>query len=103
MAFDGLEQLKIQFDPQKLQPSLTQLFNRERRKFEVLKNSIFLILKAYLKYNGGIEIEKEKKEESKYNIVKTFKCCINSHGTLMHGTLLICLCCIVVVLKTSQH
>ena len=85
IAFDGLERLKKQLDPQNLQPIhlermcwYAHLFNYERKNFDVLKNSNFLIPRAYPKYNEGIQIEKEEKEESKYTIIKTFKCCINS-------------------------
>ena len=56
----------------------TYLFKRERKNFDVLKNSNFLKPKAYPNYNEGMQIEKEEKEESKFNIVKTFKCCLNT-------------------------
>ena len=56
----------------------THLFNIERKNFDLIKNSYFLILRAYPKYNEGIQIEKEEKEETKYSIVKTFKCCLNT-------------------------
>ena len=85
IAFNGLEQLKMQLDPQKRSPAnlermcwYTHLFNRERANFDVLKNAKFLIPRVYPKYNKGFQIEKEEKEESKYNIVKTFKCCLNT-------------------------
>ena len=124
IAFEGLEKLKLQLDPQKRNPTnlermcwYTHLFNRKRKNFDVLKNSNFLKPKAYPNYNEGIQIEKEEKEESKFNIVKTFKCCLNTllcddmigevkkafinervrlvNRRLMHGTLQICLYCIV--------
>ena len=83
IAFDELRILKVQLDPRNLQPIhlermcwYAHLFNHERKNFDVLKNSNFLIPRSYPKYNEGVQIEKEEKEECKYNIVKTFKCCL---------------------------
>ena len=85
IPFDGLEELKLQMDPEKVNPEhlermcwYAHLFNHERKNFDVLKNSNFLIPRSYPKYNEGVQIEKEEKEECKYNIVKTFKCCLNT-------------------------